>query len=142
MHFELLKTFAQEGPLTVVVNGDCMQRTIPRGARLRLENRRIYWPGDAVAFKRGDDQIVCHRFLGYLLTRRGWCVITRAENSKRADMPVYARHVLGKVTRVDDAPFSPGMKDRLKALLFYLPAVMQQLVARLRACESPREPHA
>ena len=128
MHFDLLKKFVQEGPLTVIVDGECMQRTIPEGSRLRLESKRKYWPGDVVAFKRGDGKIVCHRFLGFFPGRSGWSVITRAENSKRADKPAYVRYVLGKVAGVDDELFSAGMKDRAMALMHYFPAIMRQLV--------------
>ena len=135
MQFELLKSFVQEGPLTVVVNGDCMQATFPRNSHLLLERMRIYWPGDAVAFKRGDGKIVCHRFLGYLPTHRGWCILTRADSSARADMPVFVRHVLGRATRVDDQPFLPEIKDRLRALMLYLPAIVQQLSRRFGVSE-------
>ena len=58
-----------------------MQGSVPAGSDVRLEGDRLYWPGDIVAFKRGDDEVVSHRFLGYLPGRRGWRVITRADNA-------------------------------------------------------------
>ena len=130
MQFELLKSLVREGPLTVVVNGDCMRRTIPAGSDLRLESRRVYWPGDAVAFKRGDGSIVCHRLLGYFPTRNGWRVLTRADNARQADMPVFASYVLGKVTRVGAETFGACFKDRARAWLDYFPAMLRQLARR------------
>ena len=132
MQFEILKTFVQEGPLTVVVNGDCMQRTIPGGSRLRLENRRRYWPGDVIAFKRGDGKIVSHRLLGYAPGRTGWLVITRAENARQVDVPVFVREVLGKVTHVDDELFQPAMKDRARAVTQYFAAVLGWFVGKFK----------
>jgi hypothetical protein len=132
MQFEVLKNFIQEGPLTVVVDGDCMQQTIASGSRLRLEGGRRYWPGDVIAFKRGDGNVVSHRFLGYAPGRTGWRVITRAENTSQVDVPVPVREVLGKVTYVDDELFNPMMKDRARAVAQYFAAVMRWLFSRLK----------
>ena len=131
MQFELLKTFAREGPLTVAVDGDCMQGTMPCGSVLRLESERKYWPGDVIAFKRKDGKIVCHRLLGYVPGRNGWCVITRAENSVQVDKPVLLSSVLGKVTLIDDEPFHPELKTRARSVLQYFAAVIRWLAARL-----------
>ena len=132
MQFELLKSFAQEGPVTVVVDGDCMQQTIPCGSRLCLEIRRKYWPGDVIAFKRNDDKIVCHRLLGYAPGRNGWHVITRAESTVQVDVPVYVSHVLGRVTSVDDKPFHPELMTRFRAVANYFSAVARWLVSRIQ----------
>lgn len=131
MQFDVLKKFAQEGPLTVVVNGDCMQRTIPAGSSLRIEIRRLYYPGDAVAFKRGDGKIVCHRLLGYFPSRNGWRVLTQADNSGNADKSVFAKSVLGKATQVEDTLLRISIVDRGRALLRYLRAVLNQIVTRM-----------
>jgi hypothetical protein len=132
MQFELLKTFSREGPLTVVVDGDCMQGTISGGSRLRLESERKYWPGDVIAFKRNDGKIVCHRLLGYVPASNGWRVITRAENSVEVDKPVLLRNVLGKVTFVSDEPFHPELKTRARSVAQYFAAVIRWLAARLK----------
>lgn len=127
MQFELLKSFVQEGPLTVTVNGNCMQQTIPDGSRLRLESSNAYWPGDAVAFRRSDGEIVCHRFLGYVLTRNGWRAITRAENTRQMDAPVYLKDVLGKVTLLNGRHYRPGWIDRTAAVKFYFSGIIKKL---------------
>lgn len=127
MQFELLKSFVREGPLTMTVDGNCMQQTIPNGSRLRLESCRTYWPGDAVAFRRSDGEIVCHRFLGYILTRTGWRAITGAENTHQMDAPVYLKDVLGKVTLLDGRHYRPGFNDRTAAVKFYLSSIIKKL---------------
>ena len=131
MQFELLKTFAHEGPLTVVVNGDCMQETIPGGSRLRLESRPGYWPGDVIAFKRGDGKIVSHRFLGYVPGRSGWRVVTCAENTRRVDAPVLVQEVLGKVILVDGQSFHPAIRHRARAVTRYFAAVIRLIVEKI-----------
>jgi len=130
MQFELLKSLAQEGPVTAIVNGDCMQRTMPEGVRVRLEYKSRYWPGDVIAFKRGDGKIVCHRLLGYVPGRNGWRVITRAENTRRVDVPVHLRLVVGMVTGVDGDVFRARKKDRMLALGQYLAAIIRRPVER------------
>jgi len=127
MQFELIKAFAQEGPLTLVVNGDCMQRTIPNGSRLSIEPKRTYWPGDALVYKRGDGQIMCHRFLGYVPGRNGWRVMTRADNTDRSDALVDTESVLGKVIRVDGKSFKPNLEDRAGAVLAFYSTVLQKI---------------
>ena len=131
MHFELLKTLAQDGPLTVVVSGDCMQQAIAEGSRLRLENDRTYWPGDVIAFRRRDDKIVSHRLLGYAPSRDGWRVVTRADAARLADRPVLVREVLGKVTAVNDTPFKPRDGERADAMLQYGVSAVRWLLGRL-----------
>ena len=121
MKFFLLKEFLQEGPLTVHVTGGCMQGSIPQGTQVRLAHHHLYWPGDIVAFRRGNDDVVSHRFLGYLPGRRGWRVITRADNAHRADSPALLLHVLGCVTHVGGEPFQPGLINRTRAMLAWFP---------------------
>ena len=104
-----------------------MQQTIPDGSRLRLESNRTYWPGDAVAFRRSDGEIVCHRFLGYILNRTGWRAITGAENTQQMDAPVYLRDILGKVTLLNDRHYRPGLSDRTAAVKFYLSSIIKKL---------------
>ena len=132
MRFDLLKQFIQQGPLTVQVTGSCMNRAVPAGSDVRLESNKFYWPGDILAFKRGDEQIVSHRFLGYLPGRNGWLLITRADNVKQADSPVALRHALGRVTHVNGCLFRPRTMDRVRAQAAWFPAVMGAVVKRLR----------
>ena len=136
MKFFLLKEFLQEGHLTVHVTGGCMQESIPQGTQVRLARRHLYWPGDIVAFRRGSDDVVSHRFLGYLPGRRGWRVITRADNAQRADSPALLLHVLGRVTHVRGEPFQPGFMHRTRAVLAWFPGAAASFFIWLGA--SPR----
>lgn len=130
MQFELLKSFAQEGPLTATVSGDCMCGSIPEGSQVQLQSRRFYRTGDVIAFRRGDGKIVCHRFLGYIPSRKGWRVITRAENSRHVDVPVSVRLVLGHVAGLDGKPYGPGFKHRSRALVQYFTAIIRRPLKR------------
>ena len=49
------------------VKGDCMQPVIVDQALVYLKRQKIYLPGDVVTYRNGIGQLVCHRFLGYVL---------------------------------------------------------------------------
>ena len=132
MKFYVLKQFIQQGPLTVQVTGDCMRQVIPVDSQVRLEAKRIYWPGDIVAFKRGVDQIVSHRYLGYLPGRNGWLAVTRADNAPHADAPVRFSDLLGHVTHINGSPWRPGPMERIRALGGWCSAVFSAIVNRGR----------
>ncbi len=131
MHFDLLKEFINQGPLTVRVTGLCMDAVISPDSDLRLENSNRYYPGDIIAFKRGNGELVSHRFLGYVLGRSGWRVITRADNAGRADAPAAIRNVLGRVTHVNGKPHKPGLRIRIRAFADWTFAVPRWAVSRL-----------
>jgi len=133
MNFELLKEFILEGPLTCQVKGSCMGRPVLPGCQLRLAHRRTLWPGDIVTCKRGNDELVSHRMLGYLPGRGGWRVITRADTASHADHPVPVHNVLGAVTHLDGKPYRPGPGIRIRALTAWFPAALNWLINRLVA---------
>ena len=132
MKFSLLKDFARQGPLTIRINGTCMHEAVSSGSNVRLAANRFYWPGDILAFKRGGDEIVSHRFLGYVPGRRGWVLITRADTAKRADGPIRPADVLGRVTHVDGVPYRPGMVNRLCAQAACYVSFARLVVSALR----------
>ena len=132
MNFAVLKKFIQQGPLTINVKGACMHEVVPAGSDVRLEENSLYWPGEIVAFKCGNGELVSHRFLGYLRGRSGWLVITRADSALRADSPVALRNVLGRITHVDGHPFRPRFADRVWAQLAWFPAIARSVVTGLR----------
>lgn len=130
--FDVLKQFIQQGPLTVQVTGSCMNRSVAAASDVRLEESMFYWPGDIIAFKRGEEQLVSHRFLGYLPGRSGCLLITRADNAQKPDSPVARKHVLGRVTHINGCLFRPDVMDRIGALAAWLPAIYCTIVKHLR----------
>ncbi len=136
MRFEVIKEFIDQGPMTVQLTGVCMQSAIPANSDVRLEKKSIYWPGDIIAFRRGDDEVVSHRFLGYLPGRKCWRVITRADSAGAADGPVPVKDVLGRVSHVERKPYRPSLNDRAKALANWLLAAVRCVVSWLVATQS------
>jgi len=132
MNFNLLKSFIQQGPLTVHINGDCMNANLPAGCDARLEACSFYWPGEIVVFRRGGDEIVSHRLLGYLPGRRGLKALTRADSASHADNPVTLDYVLGRVTHIDGVSFQPGFLHRLNAAVDWFPATARFAIGALR----------
>jgi len=124
MLFETAKQFSSNGPLTLVVDGDCMFNTVRNGAKVQIERRGFYWPGDIVVYGRGDDRLVMHRFLGYVPGRRGWCGITWADEAKNAEATVAVGRILGKVMRIDQVPANPGTLPRFQSFIRYVVAVI------------------
>lgn len=118
------------------VTGNCMRQVIPVDSEVRLEAKRMYWPGDIVAFKRGADQVVSHRYLGCLPGRSGWLAVTRADNAPHADAPVRFSDLLGHVTHINGSPWRPGPVDRVRALGGWCPAVFSVIVKRGRYAAS------
>lgn len=136
MRIEIIKEFLGQGPMTVQVTGVCMHSALPAGSDVRLEKKSIYWPGDIIAVRRGDHEVVSHRFLGYFPGRKCWRVITQADSAGAADGPVSVKDVLGRVTHVDCGQYRPSMKNRAKALANWLPAGSRCVVAWLVAIKS------
>lgn len=129
MRFELLAGLIEEGPLTVKVRGYCMGHALPNGARIRIQTRRCYLPGDIVTFQRSGGGLVSHRMLGYLPGSTGWRVITRADSATVADPPVPLSSVLGRVTAVESQGYRPTARERIAAFLAW-PVAVGQCVAR------------
>ena len=133
MLFDAINQLSNDGPLTLDVDGDCMTGCISHGSQVQIERQSFYWPGDIIVYGRGDDHLVVHRFLGYVLGRHGWCGVTQADNTTRADAPVAVGRILGKVLRVDQVPVDCSLWQRLRSFVNYLLTVIRLsgcLVAR------------
>ena len=130
MQSGILKKFIEDGGLVIRASGDCMTGTFADGAELRIERKTLYLPGDVVIYARDDDTLVAHRLLGYLPGRRGWRVLTQADNAPRADHPAVFSRVLGYVTQLDGSVLACPLSRRVLAFLAYVPAVVGWLQRR------------
>ena len=133
MHFETIKELVVDESLTLSVNGDCMIGTLQDGSDIRVEKRRVYWPGDVIVYARGDGTLVTHRFLGYVYRRPHWKVITRADRGSTADVPCQLARVLGKVVKVDNTPMSVSAHDRVLASVRFCMVLVRWLTAKMKA---------
>ena len=99
-----------------------MEPGLPSGALVAVASRRIYLPGDLLAFSRNGSLYV-HRFLGYVWWRR-WLLLTQADRAPRWDGPVEPRWVLGRVCGGHGLREAarPGLGVRLQALVRWLRA--------------------
>jgi hypothetical protein len=131
MHLELLKPFARDGGLTLRVNGDCMSGVFSDGAKIRVERRVAYLPGDVLVFARGDGELISHRLLGFLPGRKGWRVLTRGDNYQQADPPTALSRVLGRITQINGKALHCGISTRVRSGLAYFPGVAGWLKLRL-----------
>lgn len=132
MDFDTLKALAADGPMTLVVDGQCMGDSLPDGSQVRVARQRIYWPGDIVVYGRGDGKLVSHRLLGLLPGITGWLVLTTADNAAEPDMPTSLSRVVGKVLSVDGEPTSCPPGTRLLAVLRYVAAASLFVAGKIR----------
>jgi hypothetical protein len=120
--FEALRRFAREGPVEVVVRGDCMAPLLADGDRVRVAARRFYWPGDVLVFRAADGRLLAHRLLGCRPWSGSLALVTRGDACAAHDAPVPLAAVLG---RVDAARPRPAVRAR--SLLRFLGLVLRRL---------------
>lgn len=101
------------------VRGRCM-RGPADGETVLVRRQPLYFPGDVVVV-RGRDRWSAHRFLGYIPTRHGWAVLTRADASRSADPAARVARVVGR------AKCEVTHGDRFEALQRYVQAVVERL---------------
>lgn len=97
-----------------------MAPVIDDGALVFATPRRLYLPGDVVVTARAFNY-QAHRVLGYRPSRKGWALITQADDSPEADPAVLASRVVGRI----QVPV--GLRDRARAIRRYGKALWQWL---------------
>lgn len=114
---EPLREMAAESMISARVSGDCMQPLLTDGARIEIRPRRLYLPGDLLAFAHGGRAFFVHRFLGYAWKGRV-LLVTQADSASRRDRPVDPRQVLGRVCggEVPRRAVVIPLADRLRAV--------------------------
>lgn len=114
---EPLRAIAAESMISARVNGNCMSPLLTDGARIEIRPRRLYLPGDLLAFAHGSGTFFVHRFLGYAWAGR-LLLVTQADSASRRDGPVDPRQVLGRVCggEVPRRAVAIPPADRLRAV--------------------------
>lgn len=74
-----------------------MEPVLADGDTVAVEPRRIYWPGDLVAFEARDGRLLLHRAIGYWPSRRGLRLLTQADRAASPDTPAPLAALLGAV---------------------------------------------
>ena len=99
-----------------------MTPALPDGSTVQVAPRKIYLPGDVVAFASIDRPLRVHRVLGYYLARSGWKLITKGDHASWIDPPVSIDRVLGLVRGGDCAPsiYNVSLRERLASLWLFL----------------------
>ena len=114
--FDSLRELAAEAPISVRVSGDCMAPLLRDGVRIEIRARRLYLPGDLIAFAGARDTLFVHRFLGYAWARR-WVLLTQADSAPHRDAPLDPLRVLGRICGgdVSNRAIAVPLADRLRA---------------------------
>lgn len=106
---EAVVELARREPVALPVRGSSMEPLLSEGARVWVAARRLYRPGDVVAFLVPGGRLVVHRVLGYRLwghrlRGRRWALVTRGDAVPHPDGPVDPARVMGRVVAVARAP--------------------------------------
>lgn len=120
--FEALRGLAREGPVEVVVRGDCMAPLLADGERVRVRAARVYWPGDVLVFRTADERLLAHRLLGWRYHAGSLALVTRGDACVVHDAPVPPTAVLGRIAAV-----RPGLPMRVRSLLRFLGLALRRL---------------
>lgn len=110
----VLRDVAREAPLTLRVQGGCMEPSVSDGDEVRVRRQRIYLPGDVLAVHGKDGRLTLHRCLGYVIARDGLGVVTQADSSNTADTRVPLDRVIGRA----ELP-SPPLSTRVRSVTRY-----------------------
>ncbi|QQR73812.1 MAG: S24/S26 family peptidase [Holophagales bacterium] len=126
---EPLRALAFEAPLSARVVGSCMAPLLTDGMRIEVRARRVYFPGDLIAFAAGDGLFV-HRFLGYAWKGR-LLLLSQADNASRRDAVIDADRVLGRVCGGEAPPraIAVPLADRLRASALWVKWCASRLLA-------------
>jgi hypothetical protein len=123
MRARLLRALVADGPLRLVVAGECMSPVLGDASTVELRAARAYWPGDVAVYVRADGRLVAHRVLGPR-PGRPLRLFTRADCAASADAPVPASEVVGRLAvRVD-------VGDRLRAICAFIGLAGRRLAGR------------
>lgn len=107
-HIKISDQIALNDWLTLVIRGDCMRPILASGDQVHVTKKRFYLPGDILVFHDIVQDIVSHRFLGYVITPQGLQVMTKADHGERPDVLVRPQNIIGKITRI--APYSEPLR--------------------------------
>ena len=119
-HFtELLK---ETKSFRATVKGDCMSPALKNESCVRVDKKRLYFPGDIVAVCMGPS-VVVHRFLGYGL-KNHVVALTRTDKNNVPDPSTSTKNILGKINQ------SIPIKTRLLCTLDWLSRCSKGLYRR------------
>lgn len=124
-----LRAMAKEEPIDLIVAGDCMSPRLQGGDRIGVTPRRIYLPGDIVAFRRSDDRLLVHRVLGYTFSSRGFRLLAKGDRLAREDDPIQLGSVVGRVISHHGRPLEHSMPERGRSVLGFLRTILRRSVA-------------
>jgi len=125
-----LRSLAQDEPIELVVSGPCMTPYLEDGDRVQVSHRRVYKPGDIVAFRRQEDErLLVHRVLGYTLSLDGLKLLAKGDRISREDEPVDLHAVVGRVVSRGGRLIEHSTPERWRSLLGYLRVLLRRSVA-------------
>jgi len=97
---------------------------IPPGATVWVAPRRVYLPGDVLAFRGRDGKLLLHRLIGWRPWQGRLHLVTRADAGDRPDPPLPPERVLGR------AAVSVSWKQRLRAMAAFAGLVLAKTFPR------------
>lgn len=92
-----LREMGADEPITVTINGDCMQPLLRPGAQIEVRSARRYLLGDIVVLLAPDGRYLVHRVLGVYRRKGRRKLLTQADAATRPDRADSPDRVIGRV---------------------------------------------
>ena len=117
---QALGALLRGAPFSTRVRGQCMAPVIGDDCLVEVDPDARLRCGDVLVWRDDAGQLVCHRYLGRFLGRRGLGRVSWADNEGKPDVLVPGHCMLGKVTRVDGRALHIDRGTRNRSRLRYL----------------------
>ena len=107
-----------------------MEPWLRDGDRVQVAPARVYWPGDAIAFRGPEGDLRVHRLIGYLPSPSGLRLVAHADAGRGPDVPLALDQVVGRVQSRgrDNEPVRIPLRHRLRAGGRFARLVLRRLV--------------
>ena len=130
-----LRELASEAPVKMRVAGDCMAPLAANGALLEISRKKLYWPGDVIAFHAANGGLLLHRLIGFSPRAGSVELVTQGDACCAHDAPVRAEQVIGKVSGGECARemIEVPLAHRVRALGRFFRLVVARLQRALQA---------
>jgi phage repressor protein C with HTH and peptisase S24 domain len=122
---------AADEPITVTINGDCMQPLLHPGAQIEVCSARRYLPGDIVVLLAPDGHYLVHRVLGVYRRKGHRKLLTQADAATRPDRADSPDRVIGRVCggECDPRVMEIPLVHRLQAIVCFTRHALRKLLS-------------
>lgn len=109
--FAAITDINQDSPVTLRIQGQCMVPALYSGVEVNVTRKRIYLPGDIIAFRSQDGTLLVHRLLTIYRKDGIWKALAKPDRSVRSDAAVAIGDILGQIRISGGIPIIHRLKS-------------------------------